>query len=218
MVMVMALSRLMNAELRGDAQGALEQARRMLEHREWFEGTLWATQGNACLGRAHLLGSRLDEALAEFALWEAETTDLGAGRSAAFVLQHLPYLAEAHRRAGDLDRAHSIARECVEATREGSRGEGGTQAELELARVLLAREGPTSPAFDQALADAESLVEEIGARVFEPFLREVRAESAALQADSKTQQRELREAHRLYTEMGATGHAERLSRELGASS
>ena len=27
--------------------------------------------------------------------------------------------------------------------------------------------------------------------------------------------RELREAHRLYTEMGATGHAERLARELG---
>ncbi len=50
--------------------------------------------------------------------------------------------------------------------------------------------------------------------MFEPFLREVRAESAALQGDSKTQQCELREAHRLFTEMGATGHAERLAREL----
>jgi hypothetical protein len=28
-------------------------------------------------------------------------------------------------------------------------------------------------------------------------------------------ERELREAHRLYTEMDATGHAERLARELG---
>jgi len=28
-------------------------------------------------------------------------------------------------------------------------------------------------------------------------------------------ERELREAHRLYTEMGATGHAERLAEELG---
>jgi hypothetical protein len=27
-------------------------------------------------------------------------------------------------------------------------------------------------------------------------------------------ERELREAHRLYTEMGATGHAQRLAREL----
>jgi predicted amidophosphoribosyltransferase len=29
--------------------------------------------------------------------------------------------------------------------------------------------------------------------------------------------RELREAHRLYTEMGATGHAERLAKELAPS-
>ncbi len=30
------------------------------------------------------------------------------------------------------------------------------------------------------------------------------------------QERELREAHRLFTEMGATGHAERVARELGS--
>jgi hypothetical protein len=31
---------------------------------------------------------------------------------------------------------------------------------------------------------------------------------------SSDAERELREAHRLYTEMGATGHAERVAREL----
>ena len=38
--------------------------------------------------------------------------------------------------------------------------------------------------------------------------------SDAFAGDDATQERELREAHRLYTEMGATGHAERLAREL----
>ncbi len=165
------------------------------------------------LARAHLLAGRLEEALAEFAQWEAVNTSLGAGRS-VFVLVHLPYVAQTHRRAGDLRRAHAIARECVEATRAGKMGEYGAQAEIELARVLLARDGPTSQAFAGALSDAESLVEEIGARVFEPHLHEIRAESAALRGESDERQRELREAHRLFSEMGATGHAERLAREL----
>jgi len=71
-----------------------------------------------------------------------------------------------------------------------------------------------SPAFAQALSDAESLVAEIGARAFEPYLHEIRAESAALQGRSDERLRELREAHRLFSEMGATGHAERVAREL----
>ena len=37
--------------------------------------------------------------------------------------------------------------------------------------------------------------------------------------DNKAEhERELREAHRLFTEIGATGHAERVGRELGLSS
>jgi hypothetical protein len=40
-------------------------------------------------------------------------------------------------------------------------------------------------------------------------------ELAHLIGDDASRERELREAHRLYTEMGATGHAERLARELG---
>ncbi len=204
-----------NAQLRGDASGALEHARWTLQHSEWFEGTLYGPQGYAQLGRAQLLAGKLDEALVAFARWESANAQLEAGNS-AFVLEHLPYVAEAHRRAGDLDRAHSVARECVAATRAGNMGQVGAPAEVELARTLLELRGPTSQEFAQALADAESLVEAIGARVFEPHLCEVRAESAARQGDSKTQQREQRDAQRLFTEMTATGHAERVARELAS--
>jgi class 3 adenylate cyclase/tetratricopeptide (TPR) repeat protein len=201
------------AELRGDANGALEQARRMAEQSEWFAGTMWAPHAHAYLGRAHLLAGRIGEALEAFVQWEAATGDIGVGRS-NFVLMHQPCMAQAHRRAGDLPRAHAIARQCAEETRAGKVGIHLAQADLELARVLLELEGPNSEGFQRALAEAERLLDESGAHAFQPFLREVQAHRAALMHDPDTQQRELREARRLFTAMGATGHAERLAQEL----
>jgi hypothetical protein len=68
---------------------------------------------------------------------------------------------------------------------------------------------------EASLSRAEDLVRETGARLYLPSLHEERARLAqALQRPSDAE-RELREAHRLYTEIGATGHAERLARELG---
>ena len=47
-----------------------------------------------------------------------------------------------------------------------------------------------------------------------PLLHEARAELERACGDAAAAERELREAQRLYAEMGATGHAERLAREL----
>ena len=58
------------------------------------------------------------------------------------------------------------------------------------------------------------MIDETGARGYQPFVHEERAELARAQGDETTRERELREAHRLYTEMAATGHAQRLAREL----
>lgn len=55
----------------------------------------------------------------------------------------------------------------------------------------------------------------MGARHFEAQIHEVSGELAVLLADDAGRERELREAHRLYTEMGAVGHADRVGRELG---
>ncbi len=63
-------------------------------------------------------------------------------------------------------------------------------------------------ALDEALALARST----GAASYEPLIR---VELARLAGDEDRRQRELREAHRLFTEMGATVHAERLAKELG---
>jgi len=57
-------------------------------------------------------------------------------------------------------------------------------------------------------------VGETEARCREPIVHEISAELARLRADEATRERELRQAHRLFAEMGATGHAERLAKEL----
>ena len=54
-----------------------------------------------------------------------------------------------------------------------------------------------------------------GMRVDLPSLFELRAALAERRGNPQEARRRLREAHRLYTEMGASGHAERLARELG---
>ncbi len=47
-----------------------------------------------------------------------------------------------------------------------------------------------------------------------PRIALVRADLAHASGDEAARTAELREAHRLFTEMGATGHAERLAREI----
>ncbi len=66
-----------------------------------------------------------------------------------------------------------------------------------------------------ALLDAaDALIERPHTHAMVPRIAEARAELAALRGDPDRQRAQLRGAHRLYTEMGATGHAERLAREL----
>ncbi len=67
---------------------------------------------------------------------------------------------------------------------------------------------------EQSLEGARSEIQRCGARVYEPDLMVERARLAQLIGDDATSQRHLREAQSLFTEMGATGHAERVAREL----
>ena len=61
--------------------------------------------------------------------------------------------------------------------------------------------------------EGSALIRQKGARAWAPFVCEERARLAQCLGDAAAE-RHLREAHRLFTEMGATGHAERLAREL----
>jgi tetratricopeptide (TPR) repeat protein len=129
---------------------------------------------------------------------------------------YLARLAEAQVESGELGKAEATAQEAIRTSRRRGTRIYECRAQLALARVLLKARGAAARAdIEPALADCLSLIEDTGARCYEPCVHEQRARLAQLLGDDATRERELREAHRLYTEMGATGHAERLAREQG---
>jgi class 3 adenylate cyclase/tetratricopeptide (TPR) repeat protein len=125
-------------------------------------------------------------------------------------------LAQAYLGCGDRDRARSVAEQAVAHNRASGALLQEIHALRTLARVLRtidpARELET---IEASLSRAEDLVRETGARLDLPSLHEERARLAQALGRPSDADRELREAHRLYTEMGAGGHAERLAEELG---
>jgi hypothetical protein len=121
-------------------------------------------------------------------------------------------LASALLHCGDPERAIAVAREDVATIASRGRELAETHLQIERAEVA-ARCGHEAEA-RAALARASELAARIEGRIFVPAIHEAAAILAAKLGDLQQQQAELREAQRLYLEMGATGHAERLAREL----
>ena len=90
------------------------------------------------------------------------------------------------------------------------------EAHIVLGRVLI-QAGARREEVEEPLDVALRLVEETGARGHLPIIHLERAALARVLGDDTSRQRELREAHRLFTEMGATTRAEQVARELGSS-
>jgi tetratricopeptide (TPR) repeat protein len=177
-------------------------------------GTLERVLALDALGMANLLNQEWHAAACIFEEALAIARERRSGLQEEVNL--LAYLSTAQLGLGDTTRARESAEEAAAvALRQGNKGDE-CDAHLARARVLLRAEGvAASGEIQAALSRVHALVEESGQRSHEPFIYEELAELARLKGDDATRRRELREAHRLFTEMGATGHAERLAKELG---
>ena len=123
-------------------------------------------------------------------------------------------LSSAQLGLGEGERARETAERAIAIAREQGTKIQQCDAQLALARALLQIEGAKARrGIEEALMDALALIEETEARSYAPFVHQERVELARLLGDDVTRERELREAHRLFVEMGATGHAERLARK-----
>jgi tetratricopeptide (TPR) repeat protein len=118
----------------------------------------------------------------------------------------LATLARARLAAGDAAGAADAAADAVTVARRQQAKVVECLALLTRAQVARATGGEPS-AISADLEDALGLVAETGALTYEPFIRE---ELGRLRADAA----ELREALRLYSAIGAVGHAQRLDAEL----
>jgi adenylate cyclase len=127
----------------------------------------------------------------------------------------LAALGESYLGLGDPERARTLVAEGVEIGRAQGHVSFESYANLALAQVLLGSAGVGArPEIEAALARALELARETGAKVHEPLIHVELAELARQSGDEEGRERELGKAHRLFSEIGASGHAERLAGEL----
>jgi tetratricopeptide (TPR) repeat protein len=130
--------------------------------------------------------------------------------------RRLVLLGESYLGLGDLERALALVGEGLDIAHARGQRPDQTHASLALARVLLSSAGPAARAeIEAALTAALELARDTGAKAFEPLIHVERAELARQSGDEEEHERELREAHRLFTEIGATARAEQMAKELG---
>ncbi len=168
----------------------------------------YATHGNA-------LTLREEWGPAEEALRHAIEIARERGVGIELTAWTLSRVAECYLATGD-PRARETAEESVaEALRFGTKTYE-IEAHHVLGRILLA-EGSTELA-RAAFHEALEAIRGTGAASYEPLVREDLAALAAHIGDTAEHARELRLAHRLYTEIGATGHLARLDPLVSALS
>jgi adenylate cyclase len=138
------------------------------------------------------------------------------GRTAAEMApSRLAQLAESHLRLGELERARELAERAVELAHARGDRAAEPSANVALARVLLGSAWPIArQEIEAALRRALELARETEAKFWEPVVHVELAELARKSGEEEECQAELREAHRLFTEIGASGHAARLQAEL----
>ncbi len=165
------------------------------------------------LGRAHLLAREWREAATALEQALALTRERRTGITIEGMI--LWCLAEALLGAGDLGGARERAEEAVTASRRRGTRVIEVAALLARARVAIAAGNATSAA-ERDLVDAMARVDETGANRYRPLIHVERARLARLRGDEPARERELREACRLFAEMGATARSARIESELGS--
>jgi class 3 adenylate cyclase/tetratricopeptide (TPR) repeat protein len=191
--------------LSGEPEDTVAVATEVLRLGEETGNKMVIVFGLEAMAIGQMTASRPDEVIAACARALTEGRATRAGLQIEGEL--LALLARARFGTGDLSGAADAAGEAVQvAHRQGAQV---VECFALLTRAQVQREaGGDSNAVLADLDAARALVRETGALTYEPFLRE---ELARLRGDEG----ELREALRLYGEIGATGHTRRLEAELG---
>jgi tetratricopeptide (TPR) repeat protein len=190
---------------RGEVAGALQHGRRAHDLARKLGGPANLNLAGACLGLA----------LGELVKWPEARPFLEESRNARQKVEFFtmfPGLALALFHCGDPERALAVAREDAALGARTGAAFCELEFQIELAEVA-ARCGYESEA-RTALARARELVEQTECRLLAPSIHEAAAVLAETLGDTGQRVFELRAAHRLYSDLGATGHAARIASAL----
>jgi class 3 adenylate cyclase/tetratricopeptide (TPR) repeat protein len=197
----------------GDPERAMIHAQQTVEIAERIGDAFSRTWSWSWLGGAAATGGGWEQTIEATQRAQAISSERRTAADAegwAFV-----WLAEAYLGLGDTGRAAGLARDAVTLLRGREQAAAEIAANVVLARVLLAARGlGARDDIQAALARAQELVDNTGAYGHEPTIHVELAELAHQNGDEAERERELHEAHRLFSQIGATGNAERLASQL----
>jgi class 3 adenylate cyclase len=203
-----------NAHLAGSPETTLAQAHQQLEIAERIGDAFSRVWAWHSLGVAEALRGHWPAAIE--ALERARSMSSERRAAVEGDAWRLAELASAYAGAGDA----VAARELLAERRTIPRGTGPFEirANLAAARALFASAEPGAPQEIQTELDcALALAQGTGAKAFEPLVHVELAELARRSGDSERDRHEMRAARRLFKEIGASHHLERLDRELLAA-
>src|SRR5262249_23875370 len=128
----------------------------------------------------------------------------------------LAAIAAAHLGLSDCEKAVALAEEAIAACRRSGARLYEFPAQFTRMRALRESRGlEAGSEIAATLGGADAGREMSGAKSYEPFLHVERAELARLVGDGAARERELRQAHRLFVEIGAPIRAAEVAKELG---
>jgi class 3 adenylate cyclase len=168
-----------------------------------------------CLSIAGGLDERWEEAIAyaqtAMEIWRT-------GFAGDFVAMMLTAHARALCGSGALQQARDISAEAVAVARRQGHPVNQCAATIAHVRCLRELEGANArPTVETLLEEVSQLIEQTGAERWRPHVHLERSELYRLTGNNDAAKRELTEAHRLFADMGATGHAERTAQLLAES-
>jgi adenylate cyclase len=192
----------------GDPEGALHAAREAVEAGERVGSRVRGDAYHA-LAKAHAAAGEWNRAR------DAAELALSAHERGSWYVGSLNALTEICIEAGDYGRAaEGVAEVQTLGLHSGQRVD--LEAKLAQACLLLRAEGlPAADRAEAMLAELRDTCETLGVRLLLPRIDLETAELARLRGDDAARERALRKAHRSFAEIGATGHAERMAKELG---
>jgi tetratricopeptide (TPR) repeat protein len=199
-----------NESHRGDAARALDYGRQAVDHAERVGTVGGLVVAHLFYGEALVLEGRFEEAQQVLGRG-LDCADEGGVRLLRPGILYA--LADALAGLGRAEEAVALANEAIETSQVAV---WTAQAHISRARALRLRDGLASaPEIDADLTAVAALVEEHGMRGAARPIHEERAQLAKLRGDEAGFRAELGWARDVAAEIGASGHLERLERELG---
>jgi hypothetical protein len=201
-----------SCEVMGETAPALAHGREGVDYAERMGNQAARITAYLYLGLASVLNRAWHDAL------EVLGTALTISRErqlSVFEGGVLAVIAAAHLGLGEPAKALAVAEKGIAVCRR--RGSRLWEFSALLIRMRAFRElhgVRATGEIEAALVEADAWLEMSGAKSYEPFLHVERAELARLAGDETARQRELREAHRLFLEIGAPIRAAEVARKL----